>query len=79
MKNLNQDSEKKIIEKIDVFYKEILGKYENNKYNEDEYLRLCTIFKTPSKITKKDMEDALSWKYGTTKEALLKNKNHKKT
>jgi hypothetical protein len=73
MNGLSEDNCAAILGKIDCFYTELLGKYEEEKYNEQEYERLCSTFKSPEKIVNKDIEDALAWKYGKTHENLLKN------
>jgi hypothetical protein len=73
MNGLSEDQCATILVKIDCFYTELLGKYEEEKYNEQEYERLCSTFRLPEKIVKKDIEDALAWKYGKTHDNLLKN------
>jgi hypothetical protein len=62
-----------ILQKIDCFYNELIGKYDDEKYNEREYERLLAAFNSPRNIHRKDLEDALAWKYGKTHENLLKN------
>jgi hypothetical protein len=73
MNGLSEDNRTVILGKINCFYTELLGKYEEEKYNEQEYERLCTAFNSPGGIGRKDIEDALAWKYGKTHENLLKN------
>lgn len=73
MNGISEDNCASISGKIDCFYTELLGKYEEEKYNEQEYERLCAAFKSPENINRKHIEDALAWKYGKTHENLLKN------
>lgn len=73
MNELSDENYALILEKINCFYSELLGKYDIKKYNEQEYERLCSIFKSPANIVKRDIEDALAWKYGKTHKNLLKN------
>lgn len=73
MNELSEDDRSLILAKIDCFYIELLGKYEEEKYNEKEYERLCATFKYPKNVARRDIEDALAWKYGKTHENLLKN------
>ncbi len=76
MNGLSEENCTAILRKIDCFYTELLGKYEEEKYNEQEYERLCTLFQAPRDITRRNIEDALAWKYGKTHENLLKNKKY---
>ena len=73
MNGLSEEDCSTILGKIDCFYTELLGKYEEEKYNEQEYERLGAIFRSPENIVRRDIEDALAWKYGKTHENLLKN------
>ncbi len=73
MENLSASAKDTISRKIDCFYHELLAKYEDEKYDENEYSRLCNIFKSYNTVTQRNIEDALAWKYGKTHENLLKN------
>ena len=77
MNELSEINRTLILAKIDCFYTELLEKYEEEKYNEQEYERLCAAFKSPKDILGRDIEDALAWKYGKTHENLLKNPKYK--
>ncbi len=73
MYRLSEEHHGLILAKIDCFYNELLGKYEEEKYNEQEYERLREQFKLPKDIIRRDIEDALAWKYGKTHDNLRKN------
>lgn len=73
MDKLTENDQNTILEKIDCFYGELVGKYEEEKYNEQEYTRLCSVFKKPSNVDEEAIECALAWKYGKTRENLRKN------
>lgn len=71
------DRDKQIItEKIDCFFSELIQKYEAGKYDELEYQRLLRIFQQPAQVGTRDIEDVLAWKYGKTRENLLKKRNY---
>jgi hypothetical protein len=73
MNGLSESNCNTILRKIDCFYGELLGKYDGEKYNEEEYQRLCEAFSTPANIEGNDIEDALAWKYGKTRKNLMNN------
>jgi hypothetical protein len=77
MKGLTKTQENKISKKIDWFYGEIIDKYDESKYDEEEYARLKRVFSDPFDVDYYDLKHALMWKYGkSTEKSFNKNKSH---
>ena len=71
------DTQKRIIlKKMTWFYSELIARYESKKYNETKYEKLLKKFGNPTSVKNKDIEKALAWKYGKTRNNVLKNKNY---